>query len=200
MTLLYHLLWVTPPLTCPAPSPDQSGCQIGGKMHRQSRLQRRSHLGRTEGTGEISSGTPTCSETVVLSLLEWHQGLPLLAKHLTVQCVHTCVWCNSCSAGACACVCVVQQLFRRCMCMRVCGVTVVPQVLLTKALTATAFMSWSCPVNVCWHCPTRISHSWKREGGRLFTSPFSHPHHTPPHPSQHSYHTFHPPSTSLFAL
>ena len=42
--------------------------------------------------------------------------------------VHGCVWCDSCSAGACACVCVVQQLFHRCMSMRVCGTTVVPQV------------------------------------------------------------------------
>ena len=66
----------------------------------------------------------------------------------------------------------------------VCGATVAHQVQLTKALTATAFMSWSCPVNVCWHCPTRISHSWKREGGRLFTSPFSHPRH--PHHTPHS--------------
>ena len=142
--------------------------------------------------------------------------------------VHACVWYNSCSAGAwCACTCVVQQLFRRCMvCMHVCGTTVVPQVhgvhahecgvtvahqvQLTKALTATAFMSWSCPVNVCWHCPTRISHSWMREGGVGFshhhsvtlatpltallitlltlTSPLQH--FTlvifPPHPSQHT--------------
>ena len=34
--------------TLPRPSPDQSGCQIGDRMHHQSRLQRRFHLGRTE--------------------------------------------------------------------------------------------------------------------------------------------------------
>ena len=164
MTLLYHLPWVTPPLTCPAPSPDQSGCQIGGKMHRQSRLQRRSHLGRTEGTGEISSGTPTCSETVVLSLLEWHQGLPLLAKHLTVQCVHTCVWCDSCSAGAADKGTHSNSVY----------------VLVVSSERLLALSHTDIP-------------QLEEGGGRLFTSPS-------PHPSQHSYHTFHPPSTSLFAL
>ena len=60
---------------------------------------------------------------------------------------------------------------------------------LTEALTATAFMSWSCPVKVCWHWPTRISHSWREEAQLIIppthspTTPLT----LPPHPSLSHY-------------
>lgn len=63
---------------------------------------------------------------------------------------------------------------------------------LTEALTATALMSWSCPVKVCWHWPTRISHSW-REEARLIIPPT----HSPTTPLTLPLHSFFHRSLSI---
>ena len=42
--------------------------------------------------------------------------------------------------------------------------------ILRKQLTVTAFMSLSCPGNVCLHIPSRISHSWNKKYSLRWTN------------------------------